>query len=109
MAKINRTVNGKKLTKLIAQHGDVQRKVDEVALERAVEAEALLNARAQHRTHTSTISVEKGRIDAYVTLDDTRGFGAAMTIEYGRQADADGKGGMEGLWPLHDAFGLPKE
>lgn len=66
----------------------------------------------------SSIKVERGRIDRYVVLDDTRGLGAAMTIEYGRKAALkltdDGSvpeedtskpgGGMDGLFILRDAM-----
>jgi hypothetical protein len=114
MAVIYRRVGGRKLTKVIAMHRDVQLAIDEEAAKRAVIAEALLNTRAKHRTGTSTIDVDKGDVDAYVVLDDTRGLHAALSIEYGRNAEVqeiDGEevhiGAAEGLWVLHDAFDIP--
>lgn len=113
MAEVFRRANGMKLTKVIALHIDVQRELDLQAEKYGVRAEAILDARAQHRTGTSRIAVESGDVDRYVILDDTRGLRAAMTIEYGRQAhgapdeEAPEAGAMVGLFPLHDAFGLP--
>lgn len=109
MAKVYKTVGGKKLTKIIAMHGDVQDAVDDAAQEGAIRAAALLDARSKHRTGTSSIDVDKGRVDAYVVLDDTRGLSAALSIEYGR-GEIETKDGKNpptaGIFALHDAFGL---
>lgn len=114
MAQVYDFINGKKLTKIIAQHQDVQRAVTSAARHGAIRAAGLLDERAQHRTGTSTVSMEKGRIDAYVILDDTRGLNAALSIEYGRNGEErDGESGVSrigaarGLFVLHDAMGLP--
>lgn len=115
MAEIYRRVGGRKLTKIIALHAEVQRELTRLAAEKAGIAAGLLDSRSKHRTGTSTISVDEGDVDRYVVLDDTRGLKAALSIEYGRKAEErehdDGEpytiGGTEGLFVLHDAFGLP--
>lgn len=104
MAKVYARVGGKKLTKIIAMTEQAQAGVDGVAQKIGVEAEGLLAAHV-HDGH-SRITLEKGDVDAYVVLDDERGQAAAMTIEFGRQANADGNGAMEGLAVLRRASGL---
>jgi len=54
----------------------------------------------------SYIDTDRGNVDHYVILNDERGQSAAMSIEYGREPDAEGKGGMEGVAPLRKAFGI---
>lgn len=107
MADVFRAVNGRKLTKIIALHETVQHRLDDIVLERAVVAEAIL--RSHEHTGASRITVEEGKIDRYVVLDDTRGQEAAMSIEYGRKIK-DEHGNVVGrttpVRALHDAFGL---
>lgn len=108
MAKVFRTVGGRKLTKVIALTHEAQQAIEEKALFGGMAAEGYL-LHAKHRTFTSQIVVEEGDVDRYVVLDDTRGLDAALTIEYGRKDHMDpvtGKrvAGMEGLFPLHKAF-----
>jgi hypothetical protein len=101
MAEVFAYVNGMKLERFIAKHETVQNELDRIAFEARVRAEAEL-ARHHHDGH-AFIETAKGDIDRYIILNDTNGQGAAMSIEYGRQPDADGKGGMEGLAILHKA------
>ncbi|UZJ26627.1 DUF5403 family protein [Rhodococcus antarcticus] len=104
MAQVFKSVNGRKLTKLIALHETVQKRLDTIALEKGVQAQAKLDA---HKvTGAARIDVEQGRVDRYVVLNDERGLSAALSIEYGRDADSEGRGAMRGLYILHDTFGL---
>lgn len=112
MAEVYRRVGRQKIERLIAQHMTVQKRMDDITLERAAKAEALLAAH-RHDGHAS-IDVEQGDIDRYVVLDDERGLLAALSIEYGRKSTAptednpEGSAGMDGLWVLHDAMGLKR-
>ena len=71
-----------KLTKLIAHHVDVQDGLSDQQEQMAARARAVLAAH-RHDGHAQ-ITTESGIIDKYVSLDDTRGLGAAMSIEFGR-------------------------
>jgi hypothetical protein len=111
VAKVYARVGGKPLTKVIALHRDVQSRIDDETEFYALKADGLLRARAKNRTNDSEITVDRGDVDGYVVLDDSRGLDAALTIEYGRKGEMDPetgewKGASEGLWVLHDAFGL---
>lgn len=114
MAVVYSRIGGRKLTKVLATLRGVQRAVDDAAIEGAIRADGYLNSRSKTRTGTSTINLEKGDVDSYVVLDDTRGLSAALSIEYGRAAQLRQTkngvveiGAAEGLWVLHDAFNLP--
>ena len=64
-------------------------------------AEALLRA---HRAEGHTrITVDRGSVDSFVALDDTRGQRAAAAIEFGRSGGPTGA--MQGLFILRRAFG----
>lgn len=109
MATVYRWVGGKKITKVIAQHEEVQRALDERMAFYAAKAEGIL----LHHRHSgdSRITTEKGKVDRYVVLDDTRGLLAALSIEYGRKAQKDHEGNViaratRPVWALHDAFNL---
>lgn len=102
MAKVYSRVRGKKLEKVIAITEETQLALSEHAANAARRARADLT-RHRYEGH-SEILVEKGRVDRYVILSDERGLWHAMSIEYGRRPDEDGKGGMEGLFILHNAF-----
>lgn len=104
MARIYKSVGGRKLTKIIALHKDVQDGLDREAFRMGNKAEALLSGH-RHDGH-ARIEVDEGDVDRYVVLSDERGQLAAMSIEYGRRPDEDGNGGMEGLRILHKAAGL---
>lgn len=61
---------------------------------------------AAHRlTGDTRVGVEHGRTDSWVYMDDTRGQGAALSIEFGH---ADRKTGrtVPGLYVLYGAAGL---
>lgn len=74
--------------------------VYEVAQGRAQKASQVL---ANHRDQGhSKIVVDQGDIDSYVVLDDTRGLGAALSIEFGHE-DKNGNY-IPGPAPLHKAF-----
>lgn len=103
-----RRVNGRKLTKLLAEIPEVQANLAMQTQRGATRAARLLDERSRHRTHTSQVTTARGKVDHYVILDDTRGLRAAMTIEYGRKPSVSEDGsidpGMEGLHVLRDAF-----
>jgi hypothetical protein len=105
VAVVFKRVGGRKLTKIIALQSEVQTELTQQALAHGVEAEALLNARADVRTGTSNIEIEVGNVDRYVVLSDERGQSAAMTIEFGRQPAPNNKG-HAGLRILRDTFGI---
>lgn len=114
MAQVYRRVNGRKLTEVIALTETAQRAVDDEAIFRAQIAAGLLESEPKVRTGTSEITLDKGKIDAYVVLDDTRGLQAALSIEYGRGPIEDkltGKTipGTKGLFILHRAFNLRRK
>lgn len=102
MSQVYKRVRGMKIEKLIARHQVVQARLDKEIGRAQLRAEAKL---AQHRSNRDTnharIETSKGRIDRWLTLDDPAG----MSIEFGRAPDEDGRGGMEGLRILRDAFG----
>lgn len=108
MAIVFKKVNGRKITKVIALTSEAQNAIDDKALFAAQNAEGYLLA-ARVRTGTSYISVEKGDVDSYVVLDDTRGLDAALSIEFGRRGYEDPetgeeKGASAGLFVLNRAF-----
>lgn len=112
MATVDKKINGRKLTHVIALHRQVQDAVDDAALTAAVKAEGIL-ATHEDQGH-ARILLEKGDVDAYVVLDDERGLLAALSIEYGRgalkpgqnAAFPNGAAATEGLFVLHRATGI---
>lgn len=101
-----------KVTEAIARHVTTQNRLDVIALRIGVDAEAIL-ARHKHDGHAE-ITVERGSIDRYISLNDDRGLGAAMTIEFGRKGDTVFRKGplkgqpvpaMEPVAPLRLAIG----
>lgn len=112
MAEVFRTVNGRKLTKVMATHREVQERLKVEADFRAQIAAGLLEHEPKVRTGDSQIVTEHGDVDYYVVLDDTRGLQAALSIEFGRGPFEDAQTGQtvkgtEGLFILHKAFHLP--
>lgn len=107
MAKVYRAVGGHKITQYIAELPEVQLEIDKATLEIGSTAEGILAG--HHFEWDAFIEVAKGDIDGYVILNDERGQKAAMSIEYGRKPNAEGKGGMEGLQILHKAAHLRKK
>lgn len=102
IVKIFDHVGGLKLEKFLAKHKTTQAGLDEIAIARGEIAAAVLGA---HRHEgDSYIEIESGSIDRYVVLNDEHGQGAAMTIEFGRKPDANGRGGMEAIRPLRTAI-----
>lgn len=87
-----------------ARHRTTQAALQRVTFGMASVARATLAAH-RHDGH-ARIETSKAVYNHFVTLDDEAGLGAAMTIEYGRNDDADGKGGMVGIAPLRTAMGL---
>ncbi|MCJ0870259.1 DUF5403 family protein [Streptomyces sp. AP-93] len=119
MAKVYKSVGGRKLTKVLALNEAVQAELDVRTFEIAVRAEELL---VQHRADGhARIDIDEGRVDRFVVLSDERGQKAALSIEYGRQAsvvvrkDKDGNDyldvvpPMDGLYVLATAAHLPKK
>ncbi|WP_028472121.1 DUF5403 family protein [Nocardioides alkalitolerans] len=106
MAEIYPEIKGKKFEQWLAEFAPVQGALDSHVSRMEHAASALL---AQHRDQGhASIEVESGEIDRYLVLSDERGQKAALSIEYGRKDDEEtGKGGMEGLYVLHRATGVP--
>lgn len=64
-------------------------------------AKSILDAR-RYEGH-SRITVTRGTLDWWVSLDDTRGDRAAAAIEYGRSGGLNG-GATQGVFALAGAF-----
>lgn len=109
MATVNRTVNGKKLVKFLAEMDGVQFEVDDRAIEIGHRAEQLLiHHRAEGVAHIEVTKGRKRDPDAYVQLVDSNvtnkesaGANSALSIEFGREDAIDEHGnkygGMKGL------------
>lgn len=109
---------GKKLTRIVALHADVQARLQleaELGAHRADANLAIIRDKPGYNITGghSNIEVAAGNVDRYVILSDERGLGAAMTIEYGRKAAEQFVGdaavvqmsaGTEGAYILHDAM-----
>lgn len=105
MAEVYKAVRGQKITKFIAR--EARPAVESAVLEIGTRAEGLLAE--HHHSGDAYIDVGMGRIDGYVILNDERGQLAAMSIEYGRQPNEHGRGGMAGLFILHRAAHLQRK
>ena len=77
------TVGPKTLNKRIVRQPPVGAATYDVALEVGGKADAILEGH-RHKGH-SKIEVSRGsrKVDAFVTLDDSRGDAAALSIEFG--------------------------
>jgi len=109
VAEIYERINGRKLTRHIAGMPGVQYEIGRRTQRMAQHADALL-AEHHHDGHAK-IETKRGRkrIDRYLILSDTRGLGAALSIERGRKEDTKSPWGpMEGLFILARSTGLPK-
>jgi len=82
MAEIFRN---KGLEKRLAKRRDVQAELKRTVNQLARVATSVLAA--SRDSGDARIETAKGAIDHYVVLNDDRGYGAAMTIEYGREGD----------------------
>lgn len=92
----------KNANRVAARAKETQRELDHVTIRGAAKADAIL---AEHEdTGASYIEWEKGRVDRFVILNDERGLGAAMSIEFGRKL-SDGRRTTP-VYALHDAMGL---
>lgn len=117
MAELYKRVRGRKFEQFIAMLPEVQDVLEETAF--AVKARADVNLReAESRLHglggDAQIELDHGDIDWYVVLSDERGDKAALSIEFGRAPYIDPQsgeewGGMDGLYILTRAAGLPKK
>jgi|SRR5699024_366229 len=111
---------GMRVGTAVAFHEDTRHAVRFFAGELGRDARAIL--RAHHSSGDAYIEVASGRaakgykrkyveIERVVILNDTRGFGAAMTIEFGMGPGIDDEGyfypGTEAVAPLRRAAGLP--
>lgn len=93
--------------RVVAHLDEVDDAVQGFAVMRAARAAGNLSA---HRTDgDAAINVERvNAVEWGVFLDDTRGLGAAMSMEYGRKPGTTSTWGpMRPLRILHDAFDLP--
>ena len=112
MATVYQAVNGRKLSKVIAENDGVQAQMEARTFEMAARAEVLL---IEHRAEGhAQVEIDHGDVDWYVVLSDERGQKAALSIEYGRAAHTDPETGeekraMDGLFILHRATNLPKK
>jgi hypothetical protein len=85
---------------IVAHLPGVKAEVYATAQKGAARAEGILAAH-RYEGH-SRITVTRGSLDAFVSLDDTRGDHAAAAIEYGRSG---GRGGAtQGVHALSRAF-----
>lgn len=104
MATIYGRVNGMQIQKLVALTREVQLALDEEVLKGHARAEAKL---ARHRkTGKTTVSVDEGKVDRYLVLENPGG--SAMAIEKGHADSgwASGSdGNVKGLRIISDAFG----
>ena len=83
-------VNGYKLEKFIGLLPGPQAALARIAGTMAAAATAQLTL---HKAEGhSRIDVADGKVDKYVTLDDTRGLRAALSIEYGRKRKRPSRG-----------------
>ena len=91
------------LDDIIAHLPGVRAEIRSTAEAGGARAQAVLDA---HRdTGDSRILVTHGKLDYWVSLDDTRGDVAAAAIEYGRSGGEDGAGATQGVFALAAAFG----
>ena len=110
MAKVYQKVGSQPIQRIIARTQTAQRAIDDEAQEIGLEAQRILDVESDVRTGTSFIELDKGKIDSYVVLNDTRGLQAAMTIEFGRKGgnlDRNGKRvtPSKAVAPLRKALG----
>lgn len=93
-------IPNKQMNRTISHLDGVVAAVRAKAEEGGARARAILAA--HHVTGASRIVVDHGAVDAFVSLDDTRGDRAAAAIEYGRSG---GRGGAtQGIHALSRAF-----
>lgn len=106
MAYVYKGLGGKKLADWLAGQDYVQADLEARTFAMAVVAEELL---LEHiSSGAAFIDIDHGDIDWYVVLSDERGQKAALSIEYGRQADkARGISEMDGLYILARATNQP--
>lgn len=111
MAEVFDTVHGQPIERVIARTREARDGVRDEVEERKRVAEAIL-ASHRHDGH-SKITLEKaGPFDFLLTLDDDRGQGAAMTIEFGREGgnlDVNGNpvAPMDPVAPIRKAVNIP--
>ena len=86
---------------IVAHLPGVKAEVYAKAQEGAGRASGVLAAH-RYQGH-SRITVTRGTLDAFVSLDDTRGQHAAAAIEYGRSGGPDGQA-TQGINALGSAF-----
>ena len=109
MAEVYRTVGRDPIERTIARTREAQSGVKHHAIAVQTKAKIIL-ASHRHDGH-STIELRRaGRLDWMVELNDDRGYGVAMTIEFGRQGGNLDKNGnvvsaSEPVAPLRRAIG----
>lgn len=109
MAEVYRRVNGRKLTKIIAYLPEMDAALDSAADEMTTIAKRQLG-RHRFEGHSEILHL-KGDLDHYVVLSDDRGYGAAMSIEFGRDGSLFSEDGkpitpMDPVAPLRTALGM---
>lgn len=113
MAEVYKNVNGEPIQRLIARTRPVQNQLDLSAWKILGRAIGILETHRQ--TGNAHLGKERGHIDRYVYMEDPPAAsspGAAMSIEYGHYLGPRGakkRQWIPGIWPLHDAAGLPRK
>lgn len=106
MAYVYKGIGGKSMAEYIAATDFVQADLEERTFAMAVVAEELLLEHID--SGAAYIDIAHGDIDWFVVLSDERGQKAALSIEYGRQADKSrGISEMDGLFILARATNSP--
>lgn len=104
MAEVYKEARGMYMEELIAHHSDVQYELDVQITGMLHKAEAIKAWWVDQ--HDSKVSADKGEIDRWLYLDDTRGLKAAMAMEYGAN-EHDNFPETPAQAILHQATGLP--
>ena len=99
--------NDGSIEELIAHTAEAQYATAAAADRIYIDASVILAA--HHHDGHATIEREEAWVDSWVILDDTRGLGAAMTIEFGREGGNTDRAGrtvsaMEPVAPLRSAM-----
>lgn len=88
------------LDEFVAKLPGTRRAINRIAKRQARKAEAVLRAH-RHEGH-ARITVTQGKVDSFISLDDTRGQRAAAAIEYGRSGGR--RGATQGIYALRAAM-----
>lgn len=111
MATVYRWVRGMPIQRAMAVTQETQDELERQA--KKIEARAKILLAAHKDRGDAQIEVSQGKVDHFVSLDDSRGYGAAMSMEFGHDSFVLPNGNvipaMEGLYILHQAANLPRK